>query len=135
MKPYGEIERWLSDKGYERISRLKLPYALQIQQLFASHLTRVGLPVSPPIYQIARIQLCTVSKDGKMEILIDTQRDVMLFITTNGLRQCVLLDGLILEIKNKIDVSIRNWDHQKSSSLSERFLLCKSNFMVKYYYG
>ncbi|MGA1840967.1 MAG: hypothetical protein ACMUIU_10110 [bacterium] len=115
-KPYGEIEKWLSDEGYERVSRLKLPYALQIQQLFASDLTRVGLPVSPPISQPARIQLCTVSKDGKVDSLIDTKKNVMLFIKGNGQRQCVLLDNLILEIKNKIDTSIGNWEHQKSKA-------------------
>jgi hypothetical protein len=120
MKPYGEIENWLSDKGYERVSRLKLPYALQIQQLFASDLTRVGLPVSPPIFQPASIQLCTKSKDGKVDILIDTKDDVMLFITRNGLKQCVFLDGLILKIINKIDVSIENWEHQKSKA-EEKF--------------
>ena len=41
----GKIAACLRGFEYKRKARLRLPYALQIQQSFASDLTRVGVPV------------------------------------------------------------------------------------------
>ena len=46
-----QFRKWTKSKGYERVARLRLPFALEIQRTFASDLTRVGSPVTPPIYQ------------------------------------------------------------------------------------
>lgn len=43
--PYKDLFAGLSQSGHERRYRLRLPYALLVQQAFASRLTRVGLPV------------------------------------------------------------------------------------------
>jgi hypothetical protein len=47
--PYKDLFSRMKQSGHERRYRLRLPYALLVQQAFASRLTRVGLPVAPPI--------------------------------------------------------------------------------------
>ncbi|SDF13149.1 hypothetical protein SAMN05216464_11365 [Mucilaginibacter pineti] len=46
--PLQGIESWIKQTGFERNLRLKEPFVLDIQQQFSSHISRVGLPVSPP---------------------------------------------------------------------------------------
>ena len=40
-----------SDGEYSRHERLRLPYALRIQQALTSHVSQVGVPVAPPLYE------------------------------------------------------------------------------------
>ena len=40
-----------SDGEYSRRERLRLPYALRIQHAFTSHVSQVGVPVAPPLYE------------------------------------------------------------------------------------
>ncbi len=46
---YGKVVGWLSERKYKRKARLSPPHALEIQQAFAARMTRVGMPVRPPI--------------------------------------------------------------------------------------
>jgi hypothetical protein len=45
----GEFIPWLRKSGYERVARLNLPYALALQHQWASHQTRIGVTVNPPL--------------------------------------------------------------------------------------
>ena len=66
--PFVQFRRWMLHYGYERAGRLRLPYALEIQRIFAADLTRIGSPVSPPIYQPISAQvLCPNSKGNTYE--------------------------------------------------------------------
>lgn len=47
--PYNEFDKWTKDRKLDRKFRLRLPFALEVQQKFTSTLSRVGLPVSPPM--------------------------------------------------------------------------------------
>ena len=54
-----EIKRFrelFSDGEYSRRERLRLPYALRIQHAFTSHLSQVGVPVAPPLYERVSVQ-------------------------------------------------------------------------------
>ena len=68
--PYGQFNIWKEDMGYERVARMRLPFALEVQRAFASDLTRVGMPVMPPIYQTLSVQI--LSADHKDRTLSDT---------------------------------------------------------------
>ena len=68
--PYGQFNIWKEDMGYERVARLRLPFALEVQRAFAADLTRVGMPVMPPIYQTLSVQI--LSADHKERTLSDT---------------------------------------------------------------
>lgn len=56
---YGGFKEWLAGNELVRSHRLKLPFALQIQQEFSASITRVGTPVAPPIMQLVTIELLT----------------------------------------------------------------------------
>lgn len=51
---YRHIGTWLAQgtgKCLDRVARLRLPYALELQRAFTADLMRVGMPVAPPIFQ------------------------------------------------------------------------------------
>lgn len=45
---HGEFERWRAELKLERSGRLRVAYALEVQQAFANNLVRIGMPVPPP---------------------------------------------------------------------------------------
>lgn len=57
--PFGEFEGWLQDK--KRRARMRSLHVLSLQQAVHAHLTRVGVPSPPPIYQSLTATLKTIS--------------------------------------------------------------------------
>jgi hypothetical protein len=47
--PYVKIDMWAEESGARVVKRIRPEYALHLQREFSAKLTRVGLPVSPPI--------------------------------------------------------------------------------------
>lgn len=88
---------WLSTKGYKRVKRLRLSAALQVQQAFASHLTRVGLPVCPPLRRPARLQMCCCGSEGKTSVLIESEDAAFVFHTRAG-EYCILREDFLISI-------------------------------------
>ena len=68
-KKYGEVEDWLDAEGYVKKARLVAPHALEIQHHFAASLTRVGMPVAPPLPRPATVQVFGKNEDGTLEKL------------------------------------------------------------------
>ena len=62
-KKYGEVRGWLAGEGFSRRGRLIGPHALEIQQHFAASLTRVGMPVAPPLSRLATIRVLAKKQD------------------------------------------------------------------------
>ena len=50
--------------GYTRKWRLKLPYALEVQQHFASQLTRVGVPTPTPLFRERPVEIYGKAANG-----------------------------------------------------------------------
>ncbi len=78
---FGEILRRLHLYEYKLEARLRLPYALEVQRAYAANLTRVGMPVAPPIYQPVRVQVLTRGEDKKARSLLDPDGDVAFLIS------------------------------------------------------
>lgn len=55
--PLVDFNRWQTEKKYERIARLSLPFSLALQQKWLANLGRVGLPVSPPIHDAQDLEV------------------------------------------------------------------------------
>ena len=68
-KKYGEVEKWLECEGYSKRARLIAPHALEIQHHFAANMTRVGLPVAPPLPRPATVQVFGKNEDQTLEKL------------------------------------------------------------------
>jgi hypothetical protein len=69
--PRAELSTRFQAEGYHRRARLRLPFALEVQQAFSANLTRVGLPVPPPIYQLVLVQTFGKRPDGSFTALHD----------------------------------------------------------------
>ena len=68
-KKYGEVEKWLRCEGYLKKARLIAPHALEIQHHFAANMTRVGLPVAPPLPRPATVQAFGKNEDQTLKKL------------------------------------------------------------------
>lgn len=64
---YGKVAEWFRERKYKRKLRLALPYALEVQQAFAVRMTRVGMPVRPPICRRADVEVYFKGDGGKCE--------------------------------------------------------------------
>ena len=65
-KKYKDVEDWLDSEGYVKQARLIAPHAMEVQQHFASKLTRVGMPVAPPFPTPLTIQVFAKNEDGTL---------------------------------------------------------------------
>ncbi len=114
--PYARVAHYLSEQGYQRTNRLRLPFALHVQQAFASNLTRVGMPPSPPLYQAVHIQLLAKTQDGTFESLTKVLEDkAFLVVSRTGGLQCVLTADCLCDIKEAIDNRIVAINKEKVS--------------------
>lgn len=67
--PYKDLFERMKESGHERRYRLRLPYALLVQQSFASRLTRIGLPVAPPICVAVDVHAHCADDHGNARLL------------------------------------------------------------------
>jgi hypothetical protein len=112
---YGRIRSILNKDGYKMIARLRLPFALEVQRAFAADLTRIGMPVPPPIYRAVTVQVFSEGETGKIEALTESSEGAaFLFLTRNG-EHLVLNEDFICSLKNKIDRAIEKLEKRKQS--------------------
>lgn len=62
---YSDVFQELKSHGYKHAGRLRAPYALQLQQRFASNLTRVGVPAFPPTSVKVDVKAYIKDKKGR----------------------------------------------------------------------
>lgn len=101
--PYGSFKSWQKEAGFQRVARLRLPFALEVQRAFAADLTRVGMPVMPPIFQpivarVLRANGTTFEETGEL----GDEEAAFLVLTRSGQR-CVLTLPLIMRFKALLD--------------------------------
>jgi hypothetical protein len=65
--PFEKVEEWLKTEEFSRKNRLALPYALQLQQAFATGATRIGMPVRPPVYRRVSLVVYAMDVDGNYQ--------------------------------------------------------------------
>ena len=85
---------------YKRIARLRLPYALQIQQAFATQLTRVGIPVAPPIHRCLEATVYLRDEKGKPKHILSSDPGDGFFITTKDKDRGAFTEQFIRKLIN-----------------------------------
>ena len=111
---YREFGSWLSQRGFQREARLRLPLALEVQRAFAADFTRIGTRIAPPIYQPLAMELERASRllnayehvnrfdDGKGAFLMLTKRGQQCVLTTQlltGLRS--ILSEELMDLRER----------------------------------
>lgn len=72
---WGKIIEWQTGVKAKRIARLHTPFALEIQRQFAADLTRIGMPVPPPLYAPQHVKLTCLNVDGtELELTSEATR-------------------------------------------------------------
>ncbi|MFA9199577.1 MAG: hypothetical protein ACEQR8_00075 [Cypionkella sp.] len=93
--PVDGFIRQMGEMAYEKVARLRSMQALALQQRFAAHLTRVGLPDSPPPYRYPNIEVL-IRRGGGKERLFDPVRKGGLACVIGDERQEVVLQEQLL---------------------------------------
>jgi len=71
--PVSDFFQWKQDQNLTRDFILRLPYALEVQQAFTSIISRVGLPVPPPISSPIHIQVW-IKRASEFSLLIEHKK-------------------------------------------------------------
>jgi len=100
--PHKSVRQEFEPKGYKRQSRLKLPYALEVQQHFAMQLTRVGVPTPTPVFREYPIVVYGKAADGTFLNVGTVSNGVVVFHHKEN-DQFVLTVDCINEVLNIID--------------------------------
>ena len=99
---YREFGSWLSQRGYQREARLRLPLALEVQRAFAADFTRIGTRIAPPIYQPLAMELERANRLLNAYEHVDRFDDgkgAFLMLTKRG-QQCVLTTELLTGLRS-----------------------------------
>lgn len=101
--PHGQFAEWKDQMNCERVARLRLPYALEIQRSFAAELTRVGTPVTPPILQPVAARLLLASDNAYNSASALQDGEAVTLVQTKTGQQCVLTIPLLMRLKGLLD--------------------------------
>ena len=103
--PFPRFRKWIRNNGYERSARLRLPLALEIQRAFATDVTRIGSPVSPPIYEPVPIQLLCPNPQGNAYEMLDRleEEEAAFLVLTRSGQQCVLTLPLLSKLNKLLE--------------------------------
>lgn len=100
--PYAAFMRWIDEQRLHLRARLRLPFALEVQRAFAADLTRIGMPVPPPIYQPLTVELLEPQGGSLVRVDGGQQRRAFVVLTRKG-SQCVLTLPLITAVRKALE--------------------------------
>lgn len=100
--PHRTVRKEFEAKGYQRKARLKLAYALEVQQHFAAQLTRVGVPTPTPVFREHAVELYGKGADNNFLKIGSIANGVVIFHYKDS-DQFVLTVDCINEVLDLID--------------------------------
>ena len=100
--PFQNVYQSLQARNYRRIGRLRLPYALEVQRAFAGDLTRIGMPVPPPIYQPLRVRLFRKGGSKHVEVASLKTGAVFHVLTRSEGQQCICTPELVHQLRREL---------------------------------
>ncbi|PZU12824.1 MAG: hypothetical protein DI591_13680, partial [Citromicrobium sp.] len=108
------IARWSDDNNFKRVARLRPMQALALQQLFANHLTRVGLPETPHPYRYPDIEI--YRQDGNKKALLTPaipKKNRQACIIGDEKKQVVIDERLLALIRTKLaEIEVKPADEE-----------------------
>lgn len=85
---FAEIHTFLKKWNYAWKARLRQPYALELQRMFASDLTRIGMPVPPPLYQPIGVEFVGRVGNAGWESIMPMTEDLAVAVMKGGKTRC-----------------------------------------------
>ena len=110
--PVSEFIEWKDKLKLSRKFTLRLPYALEVQQAFTSLVSRVGLPVSPPIGYPVHIQVWIKRGDSFSILIEDKEKYGFRAITRKPTKIVRLTLAFALDLKAKLLEELKGTDEQ-----------------------
>lgn len=93
-----EFPGWVNKMTYEKVARLRPMQALALQQKFATHLTRVGLPETPPSYRYPNVEVVISKGNAKQTLLGPLKGGDIACVIGDDKPEVVLQEALLLKI-------------------------------------
>lgn len=110
---------WLKGMTYEKVARLRPMQALALQQRFATHLTRVGLPEAPPPYRYPNVEVMITRGNKKERLIEPIPPGELACVIGDEKLEAVLQDTLLQRISKSLDeadatnLDQAQWDQAK----------------------
>lgn len=98
----GEFPKWVKDMTYEKVARLRPVQALALQQRFATHLTRVGLPETPPSYRYPTVEVVVAKGSTKHRLLGPIKAGDQACVIGDDKPEAVLQEKLLADIAKQL---------------------------------
>jgi hypothetical protein len=92
-----EVTKLLASGDFVRVRRFRSVFSLQLQQLFASSLSRVGTPVMPPVQHLTGATISYKDQDGRLHELVSVKPADRKAVVLVGRTETAHADRLMLE--------------------------------------
>ena len=120
--PIGEFRAWAEDgeTTRDRVKRIKFLFAAEIQSAYASDLTRVGVPVSPPVFKTYQATAYVKAPNRKPEPLLGPVSNGGHLFTSPRISKCLLSDELIQRLREALPEAIKSTQNEPEDSFFEK---------------
>ena len=109
-----------SEGGYSRHERLRLPYALRIQHAFTSHVSQVGVPVAPPLYERVSVRIYVEGETTGWEQLEEPVESGAAIIYTSRSEGSVIITNECIErLLKMMPTVIDRYQRKKDAATNE----------------
>jgi hypothetical protein len=115
---YESVWNYLKNEGYSRKARLRLAYALQIQQNFAANFARIGMPVSPPIFESADLEVYCHKENNKLGLIGESFSEGVVLIHKIDKSDYIFTYPCTCKLIDIFDEIETIWEKKKSSLVS-----------------
>ena len=119
--PIGEFLNWHSREGYSRPARIRLPYAVKIQQEVITSLSRVGMPVAPPLQDFVPAEVFWQGLNGSWEQLGEPlESGVSIIHKGSGVPSFVVTPAALNELLARLEEIIARYTGYSGESEGHR---------------
>ena len=101
-----QFRAWLRDNGIKHGGQIRFEFAADIQRSYAADLTRVGLPVSPPLVRQCKVSVYTSTPAGKPYLVCQSATEGGYIFSSARYQKYVVADGLLRELREKMHNAI-----------------------------
>ena len=130
---YGDFGCWIEERGLQRVARLRLPSALEVQRAFAADFTRIGSRIPPPIYEPIDVELLQASEQHiHYDSIANLQGGIggFLMLTKDG-QQCALTIQTVERLKGIVSGALSDMRTRSEQPDPPQYLADQANALER----